>query len=401
MRHAIRLLVCCFLLSACESAPPGPIDAIYRVHVEELENTCNDFTIPSDITALLDVFLRSDGGNDLRWVTPGSLWVPQEFTYVNVRPADDGRVDHVEIWNPAPERSYERSAVGTLTRDDVDLELTVNSDYWDGEKRVPCVRRARIAGSPRPIFDPESHDGRYRVLVTSYLRTCPGDAEPSPDGSWYMVMDVSPFAADKTSFTIEDANRNILKFIPQMPITGDMMDWEGGMFIADGGGITQLEGKVRGTLDPDAIDLTIVFRLEDDTSGCEYRYDLTGAKRIPSLDSVDNEYRATYYLHDDCDGWEETYEAPVDVVEQPDLGLIDIKDAEISSTVGLADGEISASFGSEADGWVMTYAGRLDPPHLSYTIEDRFYSGVYNRWCTISLEVNGVTRYLDIPGQEP
>lgn len=376
---------CCLFALGCADDPTEPVDAVFRVTIEPLENTCDGNVPPEDVTVLVDVFRRTDGTVD---IGKEVFWIPGPDRYEGV-PIDGNEVDFAETrTSPYSGLTRESRIRGTLTPEAIDVTVSSESDRGIGGAYETCVRRVRLRGAPRPFGDPDVYDGAYVVKLASYGYVCPGDPEPSAaEWTWRFVLDMNPITAERTIFSLDDQ----LNFSPTMPGPDGRMSWSGDMFLISEANFVELQGSAEGTCKPGDVDLDIRYRELADPSGCEYRYRMRGAKRIPSSAALDNEYRAVYDVRYGCIGASETFEAPVELITQAD-GQIEIKDAFGRNVMALSDGAISSSFGAEEEGLILTYSGRADPPHLSYTAEYRLLGPA--GWCSISYDVAGVVRYV-------
>jgi hypothetical protein len=370
-----RSLALVLVTTACAGAlAPIQVDGQYRVTIEQTSNTCSDFPLGSGapgLTTRLDLFARSDGLHDLHWVDG---WVPEDFAFSAVD-LGDGSVRHGV--------GGSTEVVGEVTADALELELVhrgVRSDTGN-----PCERRAIVRGPKRPMFSPDTVDGRYIVSMEHRGATCAnGDVIP-PAGAWNMRMEV-PFRDDRTSVLVEDPTGGLLRFwIEPIGRGGPIRLTRDLFFAASGGHITQLDGTIEGTILPGGVDLAAELVAVDDPDACVTSYAISGRRWTPSSTSLDTEYRTTYRLSDTCDpSFQVSYEDTVIAVGQAD-GRIDLIDNELQSTVSLEGDGIAF----ESNG--VTYRGTITPDRASYSVEGRYVSA--GRACMLALEVEGGARY--------
>jgi hypothetical protein len=370
---ALALLVA----TACtDDRDPIQVDGQYRVTIEQTANTCNSFALGSGaagLTTRLDLFRRSDGTHDLHWVDG---WVPADFAFSQVD-LGEGSVRH--------DVGGEMEVVGDVTGDALDLELVHRSTRHDtGE---PCERRAVVQGAKRPMFSPDSVDGRYIVTVEHRGATCANGEVIPPTGAWNMRMEVLPFRDDRASVQIEDPSGGMLRFWIEPIGQGGAIRLTRDLFIsADDWGVTRLDGTVGGTIMPERVDLSAEIFGSDDPDACVTSYAISGRRWMPSTTSLDSEYRTTYRLTDTCNpSFDVAYEDIVIAIGQSD-GRLDLIDHEVQSTLKLDGGTIAA-----IDSDDLTYRGTITPDHASYVVEGRYTSA--GRACVVALEVDGEARY--------
>jgi hypothetical protein len=366
------------LVGACTEAGAPDFDGEYRVSVEQTANTCDAGTIgdgTAGLTTRLDLFRRSDGTYDLRWVDG---WVPAELAFAGVDLGTGQVADGIGTAS---------QAVGEVEPDAIDLELVHRGTRLDDG--APCERRVHVRGRRRPMFELDGVDGRYIVAVEHRGGTCADGTAIAAAGAWNMRMEVLPFRDDRTSVVIEDLHGGLLRFwIEPLGGGGGVHLTRDVFFAADRESITPLDGIVEGTIEPDRIALTARIVATDDPSACETSYAISGSRWLPSLTSVHTEYRTTYRMTDTCDpSYQVTYEDVALAVGQVD-GRLDLIDREIQSTVLLDGATVSAAFGPDGS---LTYRGTVGPDRASYVVEDRYT--VLGHDCVFALTVDGAARY--------
>lgn len=383
MRLATRSSLAAAMLIACGNhAGPEQIDGQYRVKITQLLNTCDGLPVGDGAaTARLDLYPRSDGRFDFRWIDG---WVPEEFAFEGIA-VEEG------VASTVPGGAEEIS--GMITAESVDVTLTRHGErFVDGS---PCSRVLRVSGGSRRMFSLDSVDGRYIVRVENRGFSCPDGRADQGGGAWMMRMEVAPFRPDRASVTVYDTRNGMFHFWTE-PFASDgvIRFVPEAFFTASASGLTGLTGTVEGAITPFTADFETEFRAADDADGCAYRYGFIGGRWMPDGKTLTNEYKASYRLADSCDGYEAAYEAPVFTVLQAE-GEIDLIDAEIQRTVDYADGRVSARFGGGPSGPpALTYEGTVSPLEISYAVEKRYVSA--GRDCVLRMEVSGNARYLGL-----
>jgi hypothetical protein len=368
MRHSTLLLVA---LAACteESEAPRVFDGEYRVSIVETSNTCGLDSLGAsapDITTRLDMFQRSDGLFDLRWP---DAWVPTDFTFTAVE-LGDGSIRHGI--------GGANEVIGTISNDKLSLQLVARTVLLDGRS---CEKHATVRGERRPMFSPDSVDGRYLVTIDHVGGTCPDGTTIAARGAWNMRMEVLPFRPDRTSVLISDPEGGMMRFwIEPIGRGGPVQLTRDVFFTSNGSSITPLAGTVEGTIKPDRVELAASISAKDSPSACTESYRITGQRWIPSMSSV--EYRATYRMTDSCDpAYNVVYEGTAFAVPQAD-GRVDLIDNETQSTVSLDGANLTAP---------QAYRGTVTRDHTSYVVEDPYtWNG---RDCLFTLAVDGTARY--------
>jgi hypothetical protein len=345
-------------MTACAENHEQGLDGEYRVAITQTVNTCSDATLDTSapgLTTRLDLFERSDGRYDLRWVDG---WVPDDFALTAV---DVG-------------------SLGQVSYDSLDLTLVHRGTRLDtGE---PCERRAVVRGVRRPMFDSDSVDGRYIVSFENRGGTCADGTTVAATGAWNMRMEVLPFRDDRTSVMIEDLQGGLMRFwIEPIGSGGPVALTHDVFFATSHDSIMQLDGTVDGTIEPDHVELAAEIVAKDDPRACRISYAITGSRWIPSATSIDAEYRTSYRMTDSCDpSGDITYEDVGFAVEQAGDRL-DLIDKVIQSTVAFDGSSITGS----------GYSGTVTPDHTAYVITDSYTSAGVT--CMLGLEVAGTARY--------
>ena len=233
-----------------------------------------------------------------------------------------------------------------------------------------------------PDVDSDSVDGRYIVSFENRGGVCADGTTVAATGAWNMRMEVLPFRDDRTSVVIEDLQGGLMRFWIQPIGGGGPITLTRDVFFATSGdAITQLDGTVDGTIEPDQIDLAAEIVAKDDPRACRISYAITGSRWIPSPSSIDAEYRTTYRMTDSCDpSGDITYEDVGFAVGQADQRL-DLIDKVIQSTVSFDGSNITGS----------GYSGTVTPDRTAYVVTDSYTSAGAS--CMLALEVAGTARY--------
>jgi hypothetical protein len=347
-----RAFIAALLTAGCTD--PATVDGQYRVAVEETENTCNDVPLDTStpgLTTRLDLFRRSDGLYDLHWLDG---WIPDAYALTGIDP-------------------------GNVTDRSIDLELVARG--------AACERRLSVHGVKRPMFDPDTVDGRYIITIDNRGATCADGTTIAATGPWNMRMEVLPFRDDRTSVVIEDLHGGMLRFwIEPIGVDGSIQLTHDVFFAAGADSLTSLDGTVTGTIVPDSVELAAQIFGKDDPKRCVTSYAITGHRWLPSADSPDAEFRTRYRATDSCDPtYEDVHEDVGFAVAQADAE-IDLIDRDVQSTVGFDGLHLGAPLGSS-----LTYLGTLTPSRASYVVEDHYTFG--GQACVASLEVDGSARY--------
>ena len=387
MRMMLACLPCALLAAACGDDPQtgaaAPVDAVYRARVQGIENSCDEDAIPDDATALLDVMARSDGTLN---VSHRSTWIPGPALYRGVS-RQDGRIDLALSIADELEVQYAQTASGTITAESVDLIVTSENRRWNGDTSERCVRKVRVTGTPRPFADPEALDGKYVLTANPFGYACPGDPPREESPARNLTLDADEYHHDRFVFFLGG-----LRFGPEIAHGGGAVDWKGSLFIDAGFFPIELEGTMKGEFTASAADFALEYGLYGDPSGCTFLERYRGAKRIPSVDAIDNDYRAEYRGRDDCRGLDIDFEGTIQLIGQPD-GSIVLDEFGYTTDFAAADGVLSYDYGSEEMGEVLTIRGNAEPPSLSYAVD---YKALLEdgSWCAITYQVSAQARYV-------
>lgn len=381
-RSCACLTLALFACSGEPELPDRPVDMQFRASVEQLENSCGDadnYQNESGATAVVDVFLRSNGNvNISNW----SWLVPGRGTYEDIV-LKNGRIDHtLKVATSTEGKTYDHRLTGTVTQEAVDIELAVPARSWttDGD----CVRRVRIAGAARPLLDPNALDGAYKVLIADHGFACPGEKRVEGAAEGGTLVRVDHYASDKAAYQLGQ-----LSFGGSVPDENGILDLEGPLFL---GGFIELQGTVKGLFTPAEVDIAVDYGLFGDPTGCTFLFEAKGAKRIPSLEAVDNEYRVAIAMDDQCGFGLEPSESSAEIITQSD-GKVVLVDPYLGvATEAQADGSLAYTSGSEEDGAVLTVKATAAPPRLDYSIEYRELQGA--DWCTVAYTAAGHVRYV-------
>jgi len=365
------------------SAPPIPVDGMYRYALERTRNTCSDqLAMEEGRAGYLDVLARLDGTFDLRH---GNAYLPLPFKVEGVELAGS-EVDHADTWTGGGGTEYAYSVRGTISPTALDVEI-----WFRGVDR--CEMEIRMTGTPFPVADPNDVEGYYAMHVSSLGDPCDANAT---EVEW---NGVSTFWA-----TLDDDIRAAL-FEPVTVTLGPRglpdVDWQGTIAYPMGFFSLDLEATLTGTYGPSAVDLAYDQWAPGDgpaTTECRSQYQLNGAKRLPSLTAVDNDYRVHYAATDDCteDPTERTWAANegAQLITQPD-GSVWLRDrySDILLTED-ASGAFTGTQGSVAEGYTLERTVRVSPPDLSATYLFTKYAADGTADCTIRLDAQGLPRYV-------
>jgi len=377
------------LVVSCGDDKPGfwddrPVDGQYRVTIEQSKNTCNDAAFDPQATSIIDMFLRPDGLYDLRH---GNFWVPIPFT-VSGLPRPGGNVDYGEKWKSGGDE-YSYSIKGTVTPDAMDLDVVYRGTD-------DCVQKLRLYGAPRPLLDPTALDGDYTLSRTDLGLVC-SDEAGTPGTSWKTVNGIYSPRPDLVIFRLSDGT----SFMPTPPDEQGLVEWYGTYYFPMGFFTLELQSWLKGKYGPDDVDLTLGFwppGQDPAASDCTVQARFKGQKRIPSLEGIDNDYRARFHYLNGCA--EEAKDQ--DVTDQGALRLVAQDDGSIQlfdpvNVVLLRNdgGELSADIGSAEEGYVGSYRGSLSPPLISYRAEYTLFDENGQAACTFVEEVTeGHGRYV-------
>jgi len=374
-------------LAACgDNLVPTPVDMEYHVAVTDLGGDCG--APLSDTTAWLDLKLRTDGSVRMTGWVPGLLVQP---SFLHLYPQDGGL--DADIRDQYGDTYHVN---GTLTMEDMDLSLDFPSYRPDGSGKA-CRQRLRLQGGGRGLRDPSSFDGVYPLATDYFGVYCDGQPIPTvPVGSGLFRLDAEP-REGKLWVDLEHG----FWFSGPLPGQDGAVDWSGTYYLAGERGIEEVTGTFKGVYAPGHVDVALEFSDAGLSAHCRYRYEMRGAKRTASLETVTNVYRAVYRTIDSCSPEDVyAYEAETEIDPYGE-GNVAVFDASGGAWVIGFDGRtLSASGGSEQIGEVVSLVGTADPPFLNYRFEDRVLQGD-GSWCTYGWEVDAVTRYFPEQPWEP
>jgi hypothetical protein len=387
MKRIAAFALCGLTACLAESQPyTAPVDMVFRVSVESLENTCDDKQIPAGAMALFDVYRRTNGNADFR---NGSGLIPGLGLYENIK-IEDGMVDFEYELSAegSSDKNFMHAFKGTVTWEALNLTLSVDSQRLVGDETwVDCVRRVRLSGAPRGFLDATRVDGMYSLTVVTHESSCPPGQMTPETGRRNSVADFDEYAPGHVGTAIG----SLLMDIP-LPGEDGVLQWKGtGLFFVQHLGALDADITLTGTLRPDNVELTMRVQTLL-TPGCEWVSDLRGAKRIPSKEAVDNEYRVAYTLQDDCTQTTERIEATTQLVTQTD-GTISLMDPYTSLSLIRSGDELWNNTGSTDQGWFLDLNGKIKPPWLEYSIDYHQRDNATGAWCRKSLTAGGVVRY--------
>lgn len=362
--------------------PPIPVDGLYRYTLERTRNTCSDETAMQEGTrGYIDVFARMDGLFDLHH---GNVYLPLPFTVEGVSLAGSA-VDHQDTWDGS-DTEYAYSIEGTVTRDALDLSI-----WFRGVKR--CEQDLRMTGMPFPIADPDDIEGYYSSTVTALGDSCDAGAAAT---EWNTVSTFWETGDGDIRATFFDYVTVTLG-----PRGGTDVDWQGTVPFPMGFFSIDLEATLSGTYGPHGVDLRYEqwnFGEGPSTTDCRALYEIAGAKRLPSLAAIDNDYRVHYEVADGCtdDPDQRSWDAEetARVTTQPDGGLW-LQD-RFSDVLVLPDGAdtYTGSQGAPEQGATLVRTLRIAPPDLSATYVYTAYAEDGTAACTIRVDASGLPRYV-------
>ncbi len=396
MRRACFIFFLSF--AACDSAstvgvtPPLPPDGVYHATVDPIENTCGRDFLPTSWSGQYEVMRRMDGLYDLKNYLDSAEW-PLKFEGVTVK---NGVVDHVEQWRSGyTGHTFDQSVVGKITREEIDVEVRMDWELKDNA--TPCVQRVLVHGPAWRLLDPASVDGRYRVMVSAYTpdgTVCPGDTPDEHPIQYYLFDVIQPAAGGplKINFVTTPLRGTLPAPGPDGTInTGKGWDYlQAWVKLV---GFDRMWGSVQGTVRPDALDLILEFS-EFDTDPCAYRFHVVGAKSLPALDNVTNEYRASSSVQDVCAGRTSVYDERYFIVDQGDRQIELIDSYDFTNYFNLAtDGSFQATF--DKGGERTAYDGRIATPLLNFT--STFRSSDDNYRCALISAVSAHARFVFDP----
>ena len=390
MRHFSLFSVLTLTLAACGDGPKfwddRPVDGQYRITISQQRNTCAKEGPGPDEKAVVDMFLRTDGLYDL---SHGVWWLPLDFTVEGIDRAG-GNVDHEKKWKSQDGKTtYSYAVKGTVTPDEMDLKVEFNGTN-------DCVEKLTLRGPSRGLLDPEALDGYYVLATTPLGYVCPGDPE-APGETWNTMATISAPALDNVWLRLADGSyANIAA-----PDADGNVDWQGKLNYPMGMFDLPLDATLRGHYGPADVDLVLGYKFpnqEGEAADCQVLTAYQGRKRLPTVATVDNEYRVRYTVTHDCteDGTtkSEVSESQLRLLSQPG-GRIELWDA-VNHVLLLNDGgSLSADIGSVADGFTGSYRGTLAPPLLEYQAEYVLYDEAGSPVCSMSERVErGHVRYV-------
>jgi len=363
-----------------------PVDGQYRITISQQKNTCAKDGAGPDETAVVDMFLRTDGLYDL---SHGVWWLPLDFTVEGIN-RDGGNVDHEKKWkSEGSDTTYRYTIKGTVTPDEMDLKV----EFWGTND---CVEKLTLRGGPRGLLDPADLDGYY-VLATTPLGYVCGDGQETPGDTWNTMATISARTPDNVWLKLADGSY----LNPSPPDADGNVDWQGVLHYPMGMFELQLDATLTGHYGPSDVDLVLGYKYPgqpEEEADCQVRTALRGHKRLPTIDSVDNEYRARITITHDCteDG------VPVTEVNETQLRLlgqsgdrVELWDSLNHVLLSNQSGELTANLGSVADGLMASYHGTLAPPLVDYRAEYVVIDEAGFPVCSLSERVeNGHGRYV-------
>jgi len=379
------------VLAACGDDEPGfwderPVDGQYRVTISQQKNTCAEDGPGADETAIIDMFLRTDGRYDLRH---GVWWLPLDFTVSGLdRPG--GNIDHEKKWKSSDGKTtYSYALRGTVTPDEMDLRVE-----FHGTKG--CVEKLTLRGPPRGLLNPEALDGYYVLETTPYGYVCGGDPGV-PGAAWNTMATISAPTADNVWLKLADGTY----LNPSPPAADGSVDWQGVLYFPMGFFTLELEASLAGHYGPAAVDLVLDYAIPEQMGGdpeCLVRTAYDGRKRLPTVAAIDNEYRARITVINGCtdDGVvrTEVSESELRLLGQSG-GRIELWDSLNHVLLDNDDGRLSADFGGIAEGFTASYRGTLSPPLLEYEAEYALLDEAGAIVCTLTERVErGHGRYV-------
>lgn len=393
MRTVCCLAFVCTTLAACGDnlAPPDAVDMAYLVEVEEIEDTCDESAPSPGNLPKLDALLHADGKVELRH---DGGWIPEPYSYPDVRVIEGGSIAYrASRYSETAKRSFDYAIDGTLTMEDVDLTFSQSWYRYEGDDKVDCARTVRAHGPARAFHDPSLLEGIHQVRLSYYGLVCGDDLLPAdPSGSQVFLFDVVPTTTE-LRLNLDD----MIYAWTDLP-TQDTIDWTGIGFSVSWEGIDMYDMHLAGAFRPDLVKLTMDLVPLGESPDCRHAYVIEGKKRAASVDDASGDYRAKQHFWNECDNIEETRESPITVIVQSET-LVEIRDRYGDWFVNWSEGRAYAKAGSEAEGLVASFEGRVDPPDvhyfLAYDIENLSVLPVEidDGWCSYRLGVDGISRY--------
>ncbi|WKZ28589.1 MAG: hypothetical protein QY323_03555 [Patescibacteria group bacterium] len=380
-------------LAACGDnlAPPDAVDMTYLVQVDEIVDTCDESVPPADNLPKLDALLHADGRVELRH---DGGWIPEPYSYPDLRVAEGGAVAYRATRDSKlAERSFNYEIDGTLTMEAVDLTFNQAWYRYEGNERVDCARTVRVRGPARAFHDATALEGIHQTRLSYYGEVCGDEPLPAePLGSQVFLLNVVP-----TTTELRLNLDGMIYAITDLPAQG-VLDWSGIGFTVSWEGIDMFTMRLKGVFRADLDALTMSLTPLGESTNCHHAYTIEGKKRVASLDAVSGDYRAQQHFWSECEGTEETHETPITVIAQSET-LVEIRDRYGDWFVNWSEGRAYAKDGSEAEGLIASFEGRVDPPEvhylLAYDVENlgALPFETDDGWCSYRLTVDGVSRY--------
>ncbi len=387
-------LISVFLIAAgCDSAQPAgtateqPIDQVYRVSLERIENTCDKDWGAEVWTDLYDVHLRHDGLYDMSaYRDAKDLW-PLTFSAVSV---SEGVVNHVEEWQDSgTPQVLTNMVVGNISLNKIDLTMTHASKNGDG---TPCVQRMFVKGDAWGANDPASAEGVYGIMasvfqVSNGYYIC--DNEPQTEVPVQKFLLTASEKPDGDTRLDLSSGGERLRFIVRDGAV--VKDSAKGWAWYNFGGYTTVPTQVTGTFTADVVDLDLRQRDAYGTNtACYYHYHLAGEKIVPGT-GLGGEYRSVTTAKDGCTNTPPILRDESYFVVDQGGGIIELSNG-LDVLVWLPVDEKGNFDGFTDGGGIATYKGFVDGNTLRFAYT--FKSAFEGRDCMVIRDISATARFI-------
>ena len=404
-----QLLICLFVCSclACgdastpaspSSGPPAtspldpalsddrPVDMLFRASVTLGETDCDPQPVISRV--IVDVMHLS---YEMVNISFGDGWTlgPQSYTQVL---RHGSRIDYDVNTRIAPNKIVLTHFMrGIVDPDHIDLDLVVQDIAWDVPNGRACTRHAHVAGTPRPLLDPQALDGRYEVYELNSVIQCNGTPVQGTGASTFGSLEVD---ADS------QASQMYLKFDDTFVVTLPDFDTNGQSSMTNetiplitSQGITLFTGDASAVWLSDLV-ITLHVEIRQSTDPCPQVVDLKANKVIPSLTRVSDRYRVHATGMDECAGKQVTYDQSLEILMTPQGDSLFWDQIGTDPVWSSYDSQVfQTSFTSGNGSTVTSYYGTLHPGSLSYISVIEGY-GSDGKRCATTLHATGVPRFI-------
>gem|GEM_PF-7049696 len=361
-----------------------PVDGPYYVTLQQLKNECYGMEPDEDTVIIVDMFLRDDGLHDLRH---NSFWLPGPMN-VEAVTRDGGNIDHTYAWTTYDDERRDLKIKGIVTPDIMELTFT----YRGADD---CREKVRLAGTPRPLTDPTALDGTYVLDMRSWGEACGTETHQASE-PWKNLHYIYQIPSQRLWMVMDGG----FYFSPDPPGDDGTVDWQGDIYLPMGFFDLEFEASLTGNLTTLDVDLALEhwpYGETSDSTDCTSLYTMEGVKQIPSLDQVDNIYRGRFRVTDGCaEAGEEGSWDLHSTIRLTTLDATTVRATDPAGPVNLTfDGmNLSADLGDPSSGYTITYRGRVDPPHLDYSIDYVVYEQGVEK-CALNARLTGAhARYV-------